>query len=153
MNTWQAVNTRPRPQAEITAPERKRSRTKSELATETDLDVLVAGRLLRRIQDGIPTTSSQALMVELSRPGPTFGSARNLTPWAEGQNNLTAAQSHLVSRCDLEQGRLVRLTFTLAPRQTRSARIEARHQQRAQIEGSRWWQERMKPRGYYVYIK
>ncbi len=81
----------------------------SELATESDLDMLVARRLLRRIQDG--TIYSQALMVELSRPGPPLGSARNLPPWAESQNNLTAAQRHLVSRCAIEQGRLARLAL------------------------------------------
>lgn len=79
----------------------------AELATETDLDSLVARRLLRRVED--VTSYSQALMVELSRPGPPPGSARNLPPWAESQNNLTTAHRHLVSRMAQEQARLARL--------------------------------------------
>src|SRR5438046_1913423 len=76
-------------------------------ATEADLDNIVAKRLLRRVED--VTTYSQSLMAELAKVGPPRGSARNLPPLAESQNNLTTAHRHFVSRAALEQGRLARL--------------------------------------------
>ena len=48
-------------------------------------------------------------MAELAKVGPPRGSARNLPPLAESQNNLTTAHRHFVSRAALEQGRLARL--------------------------------------------
>jgi hypothetical protein len=79
----------------------------AELATETDLDNIVAKRLLRRVED--VTTYSQTLMTELAKSGPPKGSARNLPPWAESQNNLTMAYRHLVCRLATEQAKLVKL--------------------------------------------
>jgi hypothetical protein len=79
----------------------------AELATETDLDNIVQKRLLKRVED--VTTYSQALMTELGKPGPPKGSARNLPPWAESQNNLTTAHRHLVCRLATEQAKLAKL--------------------------------------------
>lgn len=75
----------------------------AELATETDLDRIVAARLLSRVRDR--TAYSQALMEELGRPG----SARNLANWAENQNNTTASHKHFVSRMGLEDRALLNL--------------------------------------------
>ena len=79
----------------------------ADLATETDLDNIVAKRLLKRVED--VTTYSQSLMTELAKVGPPKGSARNLPPWAESQNNLTTAHRHLVCRLATEQAKLVKL--------------------------------------------
>lgn len=79
----------------------------AELATETDLDNIVARRLLKRVED--VTIYSQSLMTELAKPGPPKGSARNLPPWAESQNNLTTAHRHLVCRLATEQAKLSKL--------------------------------------------
>jgi hypothetical protein len=82
-------------------------KTIAEFASETDLDNVVAKRLLQRVRD--VTRYSQDLIVELAKPGPPKGSARNLPPWAESQNNITRAQQHFVCRIATEQARIAAL--------------------------------------------
>lgn len=64
----------------------------AELATESDLDVIRDNRLLRRVRDVTPV--SERLMSTLA----AGGSASTLVAWAEGPNNVKAAQSHFLTR-------------------------------------------------------
>jgi len=79
----------------------------AELLSETDLEVVMRSRLLRRVQDRTPY--SAALMDELSRGG----SASALMEWAESQNNLTASHKHFIARLSEEEHSVA----PLAPRE------------------------------------
>ena len=75
----------------------------AELLTETDLDLIVEQKLLGRIRDITP--HSQALFAELRREG---GGAANLRNWAESQNNVAAAQRHLLHRIAREAQKMLK---------------------------------------------
>ncbi len=78
------------------------NRTAGEYLTETDLDAIVARRLLRRVRDVTPYSE---MLIEVLATG---GSAAQIPAWAESQNNLGAASMHFVSRLASEATRLGR---------------------------------------------
>ena len=86
-------------------------RVVGEFLTETDLNVVVARRLLRRIRDATPYSQS---LIEVLESG---GTAADIPEWAESRNNTTGAYQHFVARLAIEaadlQGR--------SPRQRRTA--------------------------------
>jgi hypothetical protein len=80
----------------VAVPQYYSHRVIGEFTTETDLNRLVEAKLLRRIADETPYSAD---LLEALREGRT---AADLPPWAESQNNLGAAQRHLVSRLAAE---------------------------------------------------
>ena len=72
----------------------------SESLTESDLDIVVNRRILRRVRD--VTRFSRPLMRELSNGG----SASNLPAWAESRNNTAESTSHFLARFVAEANRL-----------------------------------------------
>lgn len=94
----------------VAVPQYYAHRVIGEFKSETDLNRLVAAKLLRRVADGTPYSED---LLEALREGRT---AADLPPWAEGQNNLAAAQRHLVYRLATEGEKFRKLT--LAKRET-----------------------------------
>ncbi len=89
----------------IAVPQYYSHRVIGEFKTETDLNRLVGAKLLRRVADGTPYSED---LLEAFREGRT---AADLPPWAESQNNLGAAQRHLVSRLATEGAKFRKLTL------------------------------------------
>jgi hypothetical protein len=75
-----------------------------EFTPQTEMDRIVAAKLLRRVAD--PTTHSEDLLDAL-RNGRSAGT---LTAWVESQNNLAAAQRHFVCRLATEGHRIRKLS-------------------------------------------
>lgn len=75
-------------------------RVVGEFLTETDMNVVVQQRLLRRIRDITPY--SQAL-IEVLESG---GTAADVPEWAESRNHTTEAYRHFVARLAIEAGEL-----------------------------------------------
>lgn len=92
----------------LAVPQYYSHRVIGEFKTETDLNRLLAKKLLRRVDDGTETPYSEDLL-EALRQGRT---AADLPPWAESQNNLGAAQRHFVSRLATEGAKFRKLTRT-----------------------------------------
>ncbi len=88
----------------IAVPHFYSHRVIGEFASEADLNRIFAARLLRRVVDETPY--SQDLMDAFN----AGRSAADLPPWAESQNNLTAAKTHFVCRLALEGAKFRKLT-------------------------------------------
>lgn len=88
----------------VAVPQFYSHRVIGEFASETDLDRLAAAKLLQRVADGTPYSED---LLETLRSG---GTAAALPTWAESQNNVAAAQRHLVARLALEGAKLRKLT-------------------------------------------
>lgn len=77
-------------------------RSSSEFLTETELNPIVARKLLRRVEDTTPY--SQSLMETLAEGH----SAEDVKAWAESRGNLTTAQMHFLWRLANEVGELAK---------------------------------------------
>lgn len=75
-------------------------RTVAEFASESDLNVITANGLLRRVRDVTPP--SERLLSVLA----AGGSASSLAAWAESRNNVKAAKTHFLSRMILAEENL-----------------------------------------------
>ena len=71
-----------------------------EFLSEKDLNKVAAARLLRRIRDETPFSEELLDGFSVGR------SAADLAPWAESQNNCSAAQRHFAHRLAAEASRL-----------------------------------------------
>lgn len=89
----------------VAVPQYYSHRVIGEFATEKDLGRLVAAKLFRRVADETPYSED---LLEALSDGRT---AADLPPWAESQNNLAAAQRHLVSRLATEGTKFRKLTL------------------------------------------